>query len=312
MMHFDRARAMAWLATDAVRRDGAVWSWRGEGAYPYPEAAAIVLRLMRQGLAGDETAVTRRIEAGLWRDLAADRIGKGGHVYTFDLGIVLAALAGRPDPRLATLRDRIAHAVRERRAVWPPAPERWSTLVGPHFLKLAIGLHASGVPADALPPVLLDPSLRQQDAAGRIGTPPHAATYVHAHCYAAEGLMALACIVPFLRRALTDVATRAAVWLARIQRDDGAIPAWHDGHTAVGPYPTDVCAQAIRLWCLVDRVGFDPCIARARRHLDANTLADGAVSYHPGRRHANVWCTAFAVQATAWADGAPADALATL
>jgi hypothetical protein len=123
-------------------------------------------------------------------------------------------------------------------------------------------------------------------------------TYVHAHCYAVEGLLCLQ------RRGLAEVggvARDCAGWLAQIQAANGGIRAWHDGTHASGPLRADATAQAVRIWSCVNRRAFGDAIGRALGFLGRLQSVSGGICYEPGSGDVNTWATVFAVQAVRWA-----------
>lgn len=294
----------AWLCAHAVQGDG-VLSWVNpeHPGYPYPEAAGLLVRwLAMQGLDVPEAVVQT-----LARSVEEDAVGRGGSVYAFDTAVVLAgleALDADEDPRWTAARTRLA-ATLPATVVRPTATPRWSTVPGPHMLKLAVGTAARAHRGWSTP--LLDTLSRwrvEQDRDGRLHTPPHAQTYLHAHAYATEGLLALRTLgVP-----LPASVEGALACLRACQRPDGGLPAWHDG----GPSRADTTAQAVRLFLLHDPEGHADAIARGLRFLDELTTPEGAVVYEPGSNDRNTWCTLFASQARAWAQGRPARAEALL
>lgn len=275
--------AMLRHLVEIVGTDGAVPSWvnpRHPG-FAYPEAAAIVLRLLAQEPDPPRATIDRLV-----RYVRSEPAGKDGRVYTFDRGVVMAGLL-RAGVDVGDEPERIASAIERGIAVEPAAPLRWSTIVGPHFLKLAI--FARGRLRDALVPLL--PTLAE---GGRIPTPPLPTTYVHAHCYATEGLLALG--------EMHD-AHRAAAWLAEIQTRDGGVPREHDGRCSAGPQHADATAQAVRLWCCIDRSHFAHAIDRALGFLDRLVDPTGGVRYSDASDDVNTWATAFAIQALDFAHG---------
>jgi hypothetical protein len=275
--------AMLRHLVEIVGPDGAVPSWvnpRHPG-YAYPEAAAIVLRLLAQEPDPPRATIDRLV-----RFVRSQPAGKDGRVYTFDRGVVMAGLMSA-GVDVGDEPERIASAIEQRIAVEPAAPLRWSTIVGPHFLKLAV--FARGRLRDAL--LALRPTLVE---GGRISTPPLATTYVHAHGYATEGLLALG--------EMHD-ARRAAAWLAEIQTREGGLPREHDGHRSAGPQHADATAQAVRLWCCIDRAHFASAIDRALAFLDRLVDPIGGVRYSDATDDVNTWATAFAIQALDFARG---------
>jgi hypothetical protein len=303
-----RARARAWLRSAAVVDDlGAVRSWHNprHPGFDYPEAAGLWL----SAFAGPGTPtdhVADRVAARLAARVSTGEVGRDGVSYTFDLGV---ALAGLVDHRRAGGRDRgracepgeheLFAALTERRVVVAERPARWSTRYGPHMLKLAAVLaRLPGAAARTATARLFDDLADMRDG-GRFVTSPDGSTYVHAHCYAAEGLLCIARGEPdsVRGREATDRLAHAADWLADAQRPDGALPSHSGGARTPGPERTDATAQAIRIWAMVDAPRHATSIARARRFLAGCTAPEGALRYEPGSDDLNTWATIFGVQA---------------
>lgn len=285
----------AWLSEHAVQ-GGEVLSWINPAhpGYAYPEAAGLLLRWF--ALRG--TPVPHSVVTTLASQVSQGSVGRGGSVYAFDTGVALAGLESlddHEDPRWTHARQQLVTTP----VVRPSSTPRWSTLAGPHMLKLAVGCAARARRGWSTPSLnWLAESHVQQDTSGRLLTPPHEATYLHAHAYGCEGLLALRALdVP-----IAVNIDGAIEFLSREQREDGGLPAWSDG----GPSRSDATAQAIRLWVLHDPSGHRPSINRGLGFLDALSDTDGAVCYEPDSADRNTWCTLFAAQARAWASGAQA------
>ncbi|MEM6991357.1 MAG: hypothetical protein AAF721_12685 [Myxococcota bacterium] len=314
---FDPRRALSWLCSaSVVGPSGAVRSWHNpqHPGYDYPEAGGLLLSLLCDGAyAGAPPAgtIADRIAGDLARTADADAIGRHGTRYLFDEAIVLAGLcrharrrrgveAGKLDAWLRRCIERVHAGV----ACEPPRPERWSTLAGPHLLKLAITVGAwsdvDEAARDGLAALLHGASLRALDGRIATGVDHDGPTYLHAHCYAVEGALRLAAgdlLAAAPTRRARQLAMAGAAWLSRVQRPEGGLPAWHDGTHGHGVEPSDVAAQAIRIWALVDRAAFASEIDRAWYFLSRCAAPSGAVRYHAGSADENTWATIFAVQA---------------
>ncbi len=315
----DRARMLAWLAREAVVDGGAVLSWVNPAhpGYTYPEAAGLVLGLLAQE-PGSPPGLRRRLADRLTAEVGpTGALGRAGVDYLFDAGIVLHGLLlhveaggalGDPDA-LARLGEGVLAGIEGRTPRVPAAPgsDHWSDTWGCHLIKLALPLQRLAAGGER----------RAAAAAGRLVDEllglwrgdrfvVHAGserTYVHAGCYALEGLWGLgggweATARPILRA--------GAAWLASIQAEDGSLPAWHDGARGSGARPSDVVAQALRIWTMVDLAEgtgrFAAARARALGCLAARQHASGGIRYVEGEADVNSWCTAFAAQALAWAE----------
>ncbi len=333
----DRRRLMGWLVESSLMASGEVLSWVNpeHPGYLYPEAAGLLLALLAQDIdegprmprdrAASQLAVCQRIFEALAADIdARGAVGRGGVDYLFDSGIVLHGLLrlhdrlveGIDDGALRVLEavidrvyNRVLRGVARRRAVSPAPGEspRWSEAWGCHLLKLALPLAAyarifgddDGRPAASIRRLVGD--LIPLAAGGRfVVYGGDDRTYVHACCYAAEGLLA---VDPAIDPQARPQAVATATWLATIQRADGSMLAWHDGERAYGPQRADIVAQSVRLWAAVDRRRFAPSIARGLGHLAGLQSASGGLRYGPESDDVNTWATIFAAQAIAWVEG---------
>lgn len=314
-----RAALLRWLESEAVvTGDGRVWSWHNPAhpGYAYPEAGGLWLALLAREPEADEARLDR-VAQWLRECEQPPGIGRDGRGYLFDHAMVVAGRLGWADRRKRSWHDErpaiaaLLEALRARRATsTPTSGERWSERFGPHLLKLALplaswvertGSHEATAALAALLPRLRPRLLDGRVASGLQGAP----TYVHAHCYAAEGLWRLS-ESPLDAPARADaraLAEQAAAWLARVQRDDGGLPPWHDGERGWGPAPADVAAQAVRLWCGLDRARHRGAIERGLAFLARLADPGGGLRYHEASDDLNTWATVFAVQALDFADG---------
>lgn len=313
----DRAAMLRWLtSSQVVAEDGRVWSWHNPShpGYAYPEAGGLWLGLLARERDVDPDALER--VAGWLEDCErGGSVGRDGRHYLFDHAMVLAGRRTWHERRSTSsrgLRPGLTTLLEDLDAGRATRPEargsRWSERFGPHLLKLALPLRAwSDDEADARGALalLLDrlpvPTSEDRIITGPKGTP----TYVHAHCYAAEGLWGLSeSPLPSPARShARAAATRAVAWLARIQRPDGGLPPWHDGDRGWGPAPADVAAQAVRLWCGLDRRRFAAPIDRALAFLARLAAPAGGLRYHEDSEDLNTWATVFAVQALDFRQG---------
>lgn len=314
-----RAALLRWLRSDAVvASDGRVWSWHNptHPGYAYPEAGGLWLALMAREPEVDEGQLDR-VAAWLCACERAQGIGRDGRGYLFDHGMVVAgrlAWAARRGSSARDERGSIARMIEQlhRGTATSPAGAgtRWSECLGPHLLKLALPLAQWIEHTEDLASVraleALHTALRPVLHHGRVPSGPgHAPTYVHAHCYAAEGLWQLseAPLADAIRHDARAAAEQAAAWLAHVQRADGGLVPWHDGTRGWGPAPADVAAQAVRLWSGLDRARYRDAIDRALAFLGRLTDSSGGLRYHEASDDLNTWATVFTVQALDFADG---------
>jgi hypothetical protein len=307
------ARLRRWLASPAALGPGGiVWSWESDQhpGFDYPEAAGLWLQAMAASDPGPAADVARRLQP----HVATGRVGRDARGYAFDLGVALAGLLAARDagiavdsPAITRGRASLLEAIAARRSTdgHHATPPRWSTWWGPHLLKLAFVLDALQAPTFL--DQLFDDAIPRLDG-GRFVTGPEAGgTYVHAHCYASEGLW---CVThrsarPATRREAARSLEAATGWLADIQGHDGSLPAWHDGHAARGPGRSDATAQAVRLWHLQGRERHRTAIARALRFLATCVDDAGGVRYDTDCRDRTTWSAVFTLQAAGLTQGNP-------
>jgi len=295
---FQPGALQRWVRSDNLRaQDGRIRSWTGaspdtEDGYPYDEATALFARLF--GWLGDTPRLLGLQETldRLVRQNGA--LGRGEQHFAFDTALAIPCVS-RPQ----VLAERVAGMLSAGQAAHPvKRPGRWSEAFGAHLIKACghLALHGRRYFAEALASELVDHCFEPSD--GRFCVHRDSTqTYTHAHCYALEGLLMLGIHAP-------EVAAGAA-FLARVQAPDGGLPAWPLG----GPdtrRPTDIAAQAIRIWAVVDRDRYDAQIAAARGFLGAHQHpATGGIEYVQGSGHHNSWAAAFAIQANRWALAPP-------
>jgi len=300
---------LQWLQHSATHPDGRVVSWINthHPGYAYPEVAGLLLTLLAS-TPGSSLPIRHTIAERVVASISSQgAVGRAGHDYAFDTAIALhglhahARVGGEVHPAtLARLYDFVATCIRQRCAgpSFAHVEPRWSTLWSCHLLKTALALEAhAGRHAEGLVDQLLA-TLLPLAQVGRFVT--HAGSkdsYVHASCYALEGLLHL----QFYGRTRVAGQLQAGLrWLAAIQADNGSLPAWHNGHRGWGLRPADIVAQSVRLWSAVDRRRFATPIARGLRYLAGLQTPAGGLRYHPDSDDVNTWSTIFAVQAVTW------------
>lgn len=286
---------------------GAYLSWVSEDhtGFPYPEAAAVTVRTALWLHRTHKGAVDPLRLLPTLHFLSDSRNGDGivtsrGPGYLFDTALVAAALneaardgiPGRYGLAVPPMLDACAALLKERRAISAPAPERWSTVFGPHLLKALALLRRF----NEVPPALWEitsaaiPSLAQQQKPdGAFATSPDGACYLHAHCYALEGLAMLS---EQGFSGLEEPFARGMKFLKREQRPNGSFPRWA-GETE--ETACDVTAQAGRLFLLPTKHSNRETAARAAGALDT-CRGPGGMHYLAGLKHQNTWCTAFTLQ----------------
>ena len=303
-------RHLRWLLEGPLRTPGgmlAAWADGPIPAHTYQESTGYLVTLLcylyrvtGQDRYRDEAAAT---VGALMDDMAqAPGCGRDGVIYLFDTAVCLRALGAfntlfeeHTPPSARVLMERLARTLQgmiERQQACTPVngeADRWSRSFSAHLIKAA-HLVSPWIPGwRPVMEALVDRFYRDgrfyADATAR-------RVYLHASCYASEGLLARPNIFPEER-------ARVAAFLAQIQRADGGIPAWWPEDS--GPV-TDATAQALRVWQCVDAGAFADHIERGFAFLDSVAQPGGGFRYSPRIAHANSWATIFAVQALIWRD----------
>jgi hypothetical protein len=315
------------------RGEVAGWVQDGRPAFWYPESGGYALSHFSflHALAR-RTGPTEYLEhahaVARWLEGCHVRGGYGrdGRLYPFDAGIVLKGflhyLAVHPDaapryrPFLRTVRDFILNCLRESLPCVPVPGRaegreaRWSQRIGPHLIKTAACLRLYGVregdsEAVAAARAAVAEVLRTWTE-GWLWAPGDAALYVHAQCYALEGLLMLGPAAP---AAAPDWVRSALAVLARAQDAGGGVPShvFSEPYRVRSAFPSrsDATAQCLRLWLLDGDPRWRTPVRRARAFLRRSARPSGAMLYESGLPDENLWATFFAVQAFRWADARP-------
>ncbi len=281
----DLAALHQFLSPPPTAPDGRVWSWVGPSAYPYDEATALIGRLGLSGRLGDASRFTTDALGRLLDRLvlAQGALGREGTRYVFDTALALPLLSGTA---LDIALDYVRSGLVTRRGSSREDARRWSETFGPHLIKAAAELGLAGEATFARDVTVELVGRHFKDGRFEAG-PTEPATYVHAHCYAVEGLVMLGGFEPVVQQA-TD-------WLAERVASDGSLPAW------VGlddeRRPADVVAQAARLF-LRDRARYERVLGRCLSRLgELQDPVTGGLRYDDTIPHVNVWASAFALDA---------------
>ena len=301
-----RDRAIQWLTSPnngPVLPDGGVLSWvnpKHEG-YRYPEAAAWLLALLTEEDGPPD--LRGKMAAALERSVSSNgSCGRNGYGYVFDTAIVYSALQKHAASGgklidatvLPRLLEFVSRKIRQQLSVWPSGGLNgaWSAQYGCHLLRVAGILAATGE-RELASKVFND--LIRLEHAGRFRN--HArtdTTYLHAHCYATQGLLMLG--EGGIDQAY-EIAERSAHWLAGVLNDDGGIPAWYHLGQTTGPSRGDATAQAVRIWSAIDQTAFADSIDCGMRFLASLQTQSGGLRYDIESNDVNTWVTTFTVQA---------------
>jgi len=194
---------------------------------------------------------------------------------------------------------------------------RWSLVSGSYLGKVAIGLaNLADVTGDTrvadATRALCEWNLAQQRPDGRFPTSPvDGGTYLHPHCYSAEGLMVAGTVLG--ERRWIEGAARAVGWIASAQLPTGGFPGYYERGAFVPVESTEMTAQTLRLWLLLPPdlrppLDLEAAVNRIMEGqlLDGPTEALGAFTAGPAwfhgeahdhsGKHANAWITMMALQ----------------
>ena len=251
---------------------------------------------------------------------------------TFDNGICLNALVNlfrvtrdeayldaalrMADWLLAVVRrpDGSFYAKCEPKTQTPSSPGgRWSLLSGPFLVKIAIGLtNLAEVSREERYRRAVEDlcawGIAQQEPDGRFPTAEsRQETFLHAHCYAAEGVLVSGLV--FGREDWVEAAAKAVAWIAPHQLSSGGFPAFYGDGEFIPVTSPDISSQVLRLYLLLPdalrgHVALDP--AGVVRSVAASQSREGGITagdawFYPetgarGREHVNSWVTMFCVQ----------------
>jgi rhamnogalacturonyl hydrolase YesR len=129
---------------------------------------------------------------------------------------------------------------------------KWSLISGPFLVKLSIGLlHLAEITNETVfsesAHNLCMWGLKYQTDEGRFMTSPSTEeTFLHPHCYAAEGMLVAGSVLK--NQEFVDSARKAVEWIASRQLDDGSFPAYYDAGGFSRETSPDMTAQVVRLW----------------------------------------------------------------
>lgn len=144
-------------------------------------------------------------------------------------------------------------------------------------------------------------ALTTQEDSGRFITEAQSkTTHLHAHCYAAEGLLYTG--TSFGRSDFIESAKKATEW-AMGHVDEKGINELYDPET--GSFNelqrTDILAQVLRLGLIFsadkDKQDALKQILLSYQHSDDHSIQKGGFFYGKGRSHLNAWCAMFSLQA---------------
>jgi hypothetical protein len=196
---------------------------------------------------------------------------------------------------------------------------KWSHISGTFLVKLAIGLtNLADVSGDKrytdAAEKLCAWGIARQEADGRFPTAEsRRETFLHPHCYAAEGLLVAGLVLK--REEWIEAAAKAVSWIAPHQLPSGGFPAFYEDGKFLPLESPDISSQVLRLYLLLpeslraqialDRTGVVRSVA-ASQSQDTSPAANGGIAagtawFHgeDGDRtgeHVNSWVTMFCAQ----------------
>jgi uncharacterized protein YyaL (SSP411 family) len=199
---------------------------------------------------------------------------------------------------------------------------KWSQMSGSYLLKVAIGLlnlgDASGDPRyTQAARALCEWGATLQEPDGRFRTSPLGDTFLHPHCYAAEGLLVAGRVLREPR--WLQAAAQAVAWISPHQRATGGFPAFFEEGKFVPVESPEMTAQVLRLWLLLrhdERPALDAKAAIYRiladqvvdpqKEVEGGFVAGDAWFHrephdHTGQ-HVNSWVSMISLQALALAN----------
>ena len=321
-------RSWAWLADSGLRDgSGRVLSWLNPAhpGYVYPEIMGYYASLCaeRARHAGGERWLEFGVQVGaaiVGELTPRGALSRAGIEYAFDTAIGLHGLlrvqqverSARFADAAQRMTDFLVAGLAEREVSWRDGrPVRdldsWSHSFGASAIKIPMALETAGAALGRRDALELAARVREQgvaaawrDGAFRING-ERRWVYMHAHCYATEGLI-------FASRAASALpieVRESAEFLARVQSADGGLPCWHERPDVEVVSHADATSQAVRIWSVVSRERHAASIERALAFLRSIEAAGGGLRYKRGSDDLNSWATIFGAQADQWQrDGA--------
>jgi len=290
-----------WLVAEPIRLpSGAYLAWvGGDGTeFTYPETAAIAIRLACwwADSTGDPDILLRIIPTLSFLEESVTAEGAVHHRecdWLFDSLLALSAFEGARRAGVSYSSTKVitrlvqgsTRMLTEGTAVRPVKEARWSSCFGPHLLKPAALVLAQEMGDETLRSAIrqvLPELISYQNGEGAFKYPGESRTYLHAHCYALEGLAILGTESQRLKDGLSYLRTH--------RRPDGGLGRWAG---TPSPLAADVTAQAGRLFLMS---GEQDLALAASAALAPLRTASGALRYHSDSDHENSWSTAFAAQ----------------
>jgi hypothetical protein len=134
---------------------------------------------------------------------------------------------------------------------------KWSLISGAFLVKLAIGLlHLTKLTGNVSYQLaarkLCDWGLGFQKTNGRFSTSPNPEeTFLHPHCYAAEGLLVAGRVLKEER--YVESVRKAVSWISEFQLDTGGFPSYFSKGVFEKETSPDMTAQVLRLWLMLDK-----------------------------------------------------------
>jgi len=305
-------RLAHWLFYGPARLpSGAYLSWFSDdlSGFIYAEAATHVVRAAswwhretgREDPLRRMIATLRFLESSVEEDGLLWHMGTG---YLFDTLLLRRAFAeaesagveGSFSRLIPRMDQKSLDMVKNRKATASAREKRWSTLFGPHLLKVladmwGVRLNCRPEHAESIQSAVRS-LLLQQEPDGSFPSPENGPVYLHAHCYALEGL---ALLREYGMKGADRMFHRGLRFLASLQRENGSFPRWDDDSHREEE-ACDVAAQAGRLFLVDGKDRWERNIRGVSNALARYNGNSGGLIYMPGLRHENVCCTVFALQ----------------
>ena len=313
---------LRWLIEGPIRSDDGMlcaWSEGNRPSFLYEESTGYLLTLLC--FLYEKTGEPRfRCEAERCARALCERLankkgcGKNGAVYLFDTAICRRALGVftqvfpnesiENKDRIIESLEKIATSLLHRRLACEPAensdlPVHWSGTFNIHMIKVLAQLLPWNENDDFKADIndIVKTFIREcfKDGIFYLDDQKKEA-YLHPHCYAVEGLLA---IKDSLGMNVSEVLDNCGRKLASLQLENGGLPSCWPTHNPP-KLACDTTSQAVRIWQILDADKYADPILRALDFVKSQGTSNGGVRYSSTINHLNSWTTIFYLQAWAW------------
>lgn len=319
-------KILNWLLNSKIRgSQGEIYSWLNPNnpGYLYEEVAGYYIKLMCYLFDKTKEHDYLNLAEKTANFLISRMAPNGGFsrdrvIYTFDSAIILSGLINlakslkspKYDGNIQKIADFVANSITQEIAAWDGNKnlinkDKWSLSYSCHLIKASIALfEAYSHFNNSVYKYCLEKNAQKLiDSTFRDGhfiiNQSKNEVYTHACCYALEGLL-------FLKSKgypYGEIINKTARWLATNQNIDGSMFNWYNHKNIARIKVGDATAQAVRIWCLINKGLYKDNILRGLKFLETLVSYEGGLFYSPESKDINSWVNIFTLQALDFSKG---------